>query len=152
MKAVIQRAAEASVAINGKIAGKCGRGLLILLGAARGDNEDDALFLAEKISKMRIFEDDNGKMNLSVNDICGEALIISNFTLCANCRRGNRPDFLGAESPERAKELYELFIKLLRERLKSGCAEHGEFGADMQVSLINDGPVTIILDTTELRK
>lgn len=150
MRAVLQRVENASVIIDGFVKGKCGQGLLILLGIAVGDTENDALVLAEKISKLRIFSDENGKMNLSVNDIGGSALVISNFTLCAEYRKGNRPDYLQAAAPETANKLYEYFITILRERIKF--VESGEFGADMKISLINDGPVTIVMDSNILIK
>lgn len=150
MRAVLQRVENASVMIHGFIKGKCGQGLLILLGIAVGDTENDALALAEKISKLRIFSNENGKMNLSVNDIGGSALVISNFTLCAEYRKGNRPDYFQAAAPETANKLYEYFITILRERIKY--VESGEFGADMKISLINDGPVTIVMDSDILIK
>lgn len=151
MKAVIQRVSEASVSVEEKIIGACGKGFLILLGVTKGDTETDAELLAAKIAKMRIFSDENGKMNLSLADVHGELLVISNFTLLADCRHGNRPDYFGAESPSRAKELYEFFVK--RVEALSGCpTAAGEFGADMDVALHNDGPVTILLDSKELTR
>ena len=149
MTAVLQRVSEASVTIDGKTTGVIGRGLLILLGVARDDDESDAGLLCEKISKLRIFEDVNEKMNLSVVDIGGKPLLISNFTLLADCRHGNRPDFFGAEAPDKAKLLYESFKRTLSQKLP---VESGEFGADMRVSLVNDGPVTITLDSRALTK
>jgi len=150
MIAVLQRVESASVTINGTVKGKCGQGLMILLGVAKEDTESDAVVLAEKISKLRIFSDDDGKMNLSVTDVNGSALVISNFTLCADYKKGNRPDYFGAASPDTANKLYEYFIKLLRERILN--VESGEFGADMKISLINDGPVTIVMDSKVLNK
>ncbi len=151
MKAVIQRVLRAKVDVEGKTAGECEKGFLILLGVAKGDDEEDADVLVSKISKLRVFEDENGKMNLSVKDISGEFLIISNFTLCADCHHGNRPDFFGAEAPARAKELYEYFIEKMKS--ESGCkTENGIFGADMKVSIENDGPVTIVIDSLELKR
>ena len=151
MKAVIQRVSRASVSVDGQIIGSCGKGFLILLGAVKDDNEENADLLAAKIAKMRIFCDENGKMNLALGDVGGELLVISNFTLCADCRHGNRPDFFGAEAPVRAKELYEYFTANLA--ALSGCkTETGEFGADMKVDLLNDGPVTVILDSEDLKK
>lgn len=150
MIAVIQRVKYAEVKINGKIHGSCGEGLMILLGVAQGDCENDAELLASKITKLRIFSDSEGKMNLSVKDIDGEALIISNFTLLANYKKGNRPDYLNAASPENAKRLYEYFVSLVSLELKH--TDKGEFGADMEVSLLNNGPVTIVMDSEVLKK
>lgn len=151
MRAVVQRVSGASVAVSGETVGKCGRGFLILLGVAKGDTEADADVLAAKLSKLRVFEDGNGKMNLSLPDIGGELLIISNFTLYADCRHGNRPDFLMAEAPAEANRLYEYFTD--RMKTLSGCpTETGAFGADMKVSIENDGPVTLVIDSPELMK
>ena len=151
MRAVVQRVSGASVAVSGETVGKCGRGFLILLGVAKGDTEADADVLAAKLSKLRVFEDGNGKMNLSLSDIGGELLIISNFTLYADCRHGNRPDFLMAEAPAGANRLYEYFTD--RMKTLSGCpTETGVFGADMKVSIENDGPVTLVIDSPELMK
>ena len=151
MRAVVQRVSGASVAVSGETVGKCGRGFLILLGVAKGDTEADADVLAAKLSKLRIFEDGNGKMNLSLSDIGGELLIISNFTLYADCRHGNRPDYLMAEAPAEANRLYEYFTD--RMKTLSGCpTETGVFGADMKVSIENDGPVTLVIDSPELMK
>lgn len=151
MRAVVQRVSWASVAVSGETVGKCGRGFLILLGVAKGDTEADADVLAAKLSKLRVFEDGNGKMNLSLSDIGGELLIISNFTLYADCRHGNRPDFLMAEAPAEANRLYEYFTD--RMKTLSGCpTETGVFGADMKVSIENDGPVTLVIDSPELMK
>lgn len=151
MRAVIQRVNEASVSVDGKIVGACRRGFLILLGVEKGDGEGDADLLAAKIAKMRIFSDENGKMNLSLTDVGGELLIISNFTLCADCRHGNRPDYVGAETPMRAKELYEYFTDRTK-TLTDRPTATGVFGADMSVSLLNDGPVTIVLDSAVLAR
>lgn len=151
MRAVVQRVSGASVAVSGETVGKCGRGFLILLGVAKGDTEADVDVLAAKLSKLRVFEDGNGKMNLSLSDIGGELLIISNFTLYADCRHGNRPDFLMAEAPAEANRLYEYFTD--RMKILSGCpTETGVFGADMKVSIENDGPVTLVIDSPELMK
>ena len=151
MRAVVQRVSGASVAVSGETVGKCGRGFLILLGVAKGDTEADADVLAAKLSKLRVFEDGNGKMNLSLSDIGGELLIISNFTLYADCRHGNRPDFLMAEAPAEANRLYEYFTDKMK--TLSGCpTETGVFGADMKVSIENDGPVTLVIDSPELMK
>lgn len=151
MKAVIQRVAEASVSIGGEIRSEIKKGFLVLLGVGKGDSESEADVLASKIAKMRIFCDENDKMNLSLNQVDGELLVISNFTLLANCVHGNRPDYFGAESPDRANELYEYFVEKIKN--ESGVRTvTGEFGADMKVSILNDGPVTIVLDTDELKK
>ena len=151
MKAVIQRVAEASVNIGGEIRSEIKKGFLVLLGVGKGDGEAEADVLASKIAKMRIFCDENDKMNLSLNQVDGELLVISNFTLLANCVHGNRPDYFGAESPDRANELYEYFVEKIKN--ESGVRTvTGEFGADMKVSILNDGPVTIVLDTDELKK
>lgn len=151
MKVVVQRVSEASVTVEDRVIGACGKGFLVLLGVSKGDTEGDAELLAAKIAKMRVFCDENGKMNLSLADVHGELLVISNFTLLADCRHGNRPDYFGAEAPARAKELYEFFVK--RVEALSGCPTAvGEFGADMDVSLHNDGPVTVLLDSKELTR
>ena len=151
MRAVIQRVLSASVEVGGKTVGSCKKGLFILLGVKKGDGEEDAELLASKISKLRIFEDENQKMNLSVCDIGGEILIVSNFTLCADCRRGNRPDFFGAEAPSEAKRLYEFFVERAKD-ISGLKTETGVFGADMKIFLENDGPVTIVIDSDELKK
>ena len=151
MRAVLQRVTSAQVKIEGEIKGECQQGFLVLLGVKQGDTEKEADFLANKVANLRIFSDENDKMNLSLLDIEGEALVISNFTLYADCSHGRRPNFLNAEKPEKANELYEYFCTRLKEQgVKS--VEKGEFGADMKVSLLNDGPVTIILDTEEIMK
>ena len=150
MRAVIQRVASASVEVDGKIVGACGKGYLILLGVADGDTELDAELLCKKIAALRIFRDENDKMNLSIRDIDGEALVISQFTLLANYRHGNRPDFLESAKPDEANRLYEYFKDLLSRELRR--VECGIFGADMKVSLINDGPVTICMDSEMLKK
>lgn len=148
MKLVIQRVTEASVSIEENCVGKIGRGYLVLLGVGEGDNEEIAEKMFEKMMKLRIFEDEDGKTNCSIRDVKGELLIVSQFTLYADCRKGNRPSFIKAGKPDRAKELYEYFLQLAEERY--GSCEHGEFGADMQVSLCNDGPFTIVLDSEEI--
>jgi len=150
MKAVLQRGKNASVEVDGNIVGSCGAGLMILLGVARGDTEQDARLLAEKILKLRIFSDENGKMNLSVRDVDGEILCISQFTLLANYAHGNRPDYLDSAPPDEANRLYEYFISLVSSEVKH--TGTGIFGADMKVSLLNDGPVTIVMDSEKLRK
>ena len=150
MRAVIQRVSSASVAVDGEVVGSCERGYLILLGVAQGDTELDAELLCKKIAALRIFRDENDKMNLSIRDIDGEALVISQFTLLANYRHGNRPDFLESAKPDEANRLYEYFKGLLSRELRR--VECGIFGADMKVSLTNDGPVTICMDSEVLKK
>ncbi len=146
MRAVIQRVLHSSVSVDGKTVGEIEKGLNILLGVVEGDTEAEADVLASKIAKMRIFEDENEKMNLSVTDVGGSALVISQFTLCADCRKGNRPSFSSSASPDRAKELYEYFSVQLRNNGVEK-VENGIFAADMKVDIQNDGPVTIILDS-----
>lgn len=148
MIAVLQRVYNATVYADGVFSGSIQRGLYILLGVENGDNELQAELLAEKISKLRIFSDENGKMNLSVNDIGGEALVVSNFTLNANYSHGNRPDYLASASPVEADRLYNYFISLLSDRVKK--VEHGVFGADMRTDMSTDGPVTIIMNSALL--
>lgn len=150
MKAVVQRVSSAGVEINQKDARSIKEGLLVLLGVERGDTAEDGAFLAGKIANLRIFSDEMGKMNLCLLDIGGEALVVSNFTLCGNCGAGRRPSFEKAAAPEEAKKLYELFV----EELKGAGVKKlvtGEFGASMRVSLVNEGPVTFVLDTKELK-
>jgi len=151
MKAVIQRVSYASVSVDGEVTGSIGKGFLILLGVVDGDTSAQAEVLASKVAKLRVFEDDNQKMNLSLLDVGGEALVVSQFTLCADCKKGNRPSFTPSAPPDIANELYLEFSELLRSNgiMK---VENGVFGADMKVSLLNDGPVTIILDTDLWRK
>ncbi len=146
MKAVIQRVTSASVSVDGEIKGKIGSGFLVLFGAAEGDTEKDAVLLAKKTSALRIFEDENGKMNKSLLDIGGDVLAISQFTLLADVKKGNRPSFIEAMEPTGAEKLYELYCNELKNNGIS-VVEKGVFGADMKVSLVNDGPVTIIYDT-----
>ena len=150
MKAVIQRVSSASVAVDGNVVGSCEKGYLILLGVAQGDTELDAELLCKKIAALRIFRDENEKMNLSIRDIGGEALVISQFTLLANYKHGNRPDFLESAKPDEANRLYEYFKALLSKELRR--VESGIFGADMKVTLTNDGPVTICMDSNVLKK
>ena len=145
MRFVIQRVNHANVKIDGEVVGNIGHGLLILFGAGQDDTEEMLPKYVDKICKMRIFEDENGKTNLSLADVGGELLIVSQFTLYADCRKGNRPSFVHACEPDLANELYEKFVALCRERVAK--VETGEFGADMKVSLTNDGPVTIILES-----
>lgn len=151
MKALIQRVSEASVTVEGKLKGSCKKGFLILFCSVESDDKTDIPLLAGKVSKLRIFEDENGKMNKSILDIGGEVLCVSQFTLAADTRKGNRPSFMNAKDPETAADYYDEFCKELK---KQGIAkvEKGVFGADMKVSLVNDGPVTIMLDTSIWRK
>ena len=150
MIAVIQRVNSATVFAGGVFSGSIERGLYILLGVAKGDTQVDCALLAEKISKLRIFSDENGKMNLSVKDVLGQALVVSNFTLNANYSHGNRPDYLNSAPPKEANELYEIFKAELSAR-DIHC-ESGVFGADMCTEMSTDGPVTIVMDSLLLRK
>ena len=150
MIAVLQRVRSAAVSVDGEERGRCARGLLVLLGVDVDDTEEDARLLSEKIANLRIFEDENGKMNLSALAVGGEALVISNFTLLANYSHGHRPDYMRAARPEQAEPLYLHFTELLRARLPSVAC--GVFGADMKVSIEADGPVTIVMDSLVLRK
>lgn len=144
MKLVIQRVKHAKVEVENEIVGKIGQGFLVLLGVGPEDTKEIADYLVQKLIKLRVFEDENGKMNLSLKDINGELLIVSQFTLYADCTGGNRPSFTLAAKPDKANELYEYFIsECKKEKVK---VEHGIFGADMKVDLLNDGPVTIILE------
>lgn len=144
MKLVIQRVSEAKVEVDNKVVGEIGKGFLVLFGAGEDDTKEQADFLAEKLSNLRIFEDENEKMNLSIKDIDGELLIVSQFTLYADCKKGNRPSFVKAAKPDIANELYEYFMEQCKKNVKK--VERGIFGAHMKVSLLNDGPVTIILE------
>ena len=150
MKLVIQRVRSASVSIDGKVTGKISAGLMILVGVAETDTRDDAEFAANKSANLRIFEDDEGKMNRSLLEIGGAVLAISQFTLLGDTRKGRRPSFINAAHPEKGNELYEYFIRKLKEM--DITVETGVFGAMMDVQLINTGPVTIILDTEERRQ
>ncbi|MCQ2453876.1 MAG: D-aminoacyl-tRNA deacylase [Clostridia bacterium] len=145
MRAVVQRVTEASVKVNGEIVGSIGQGLMVLLGVKTGDTEKDALYMADKILKLRIFEDENGKMNRSLKDIGGSVLCVSQFTLLGDCRGQNRPGFTQAEAPERANELYERVCARMREQ--DVTVETGIFRTDMKVALVNDGPITILVDS-----
>ena len=148
MKIVIQRVSEASVTIDGTVHGKIGKGFLLLVGVTDADNEQTARKMADKLSKLRIFEDEQGKMNLSLTQVGGEILSVSQFTLLADCRKGNRPSFTGAGSPEHAEKLYLYLNEYLRNL--GFTVEEGIFGAEMKVRLLNDGPVTILLDSNQL--
>lgn len=151
MKAILQRVSNARVDIENKTVGQIEKGFLILLGVENGDEQRDAEVLAAKISGLRIFTDENDKMNLSLTDVGGGVLVISNFTLCADCSHGRRPSFIAAARPETAEPLYEYFC---RKMIDNGISrvEKGAFGADMQVSLTNDGPVTIEINSKDLKK
>ena len=151
MKVVLQRAKYAEIKVEEKIVGKIENGLLIFLGIGKNDNEDIADKLVKKICNMRIFEDENNKMNKSIKDINGDILLVSQFTLYANCKSGNRPSFIDACEPKKANELYEYFKKSCKQELKKNI-ESGIFGANMKVELLNDGPVTILLNSEELWK
>lgn len=145
MRAVIQRVAHASVAVDGEVIGRCGVGLLVLLAVAPEDTEAQARWLANKLAGLRVFPDDQGRMNRSALDVGGEALVISQFTLYGDCRKGRRPSFVKSAGPELAEPMYERFCELLA---GAGLAvARGRFAADMKVSLLNDGPVTLIVDT-----
>lgn len=148
MKLVIQRVSHARVSIEEQVVGKIGKGYLVLMGAGDGDTKEIAEKMFDKMMKLRIFSDENGKTNLSIEQVKGELLIVSQFTLYANCKKGNRPSFVDACNPKEAEELYEYFLSLAKNRY--GSCEHGVFGADMQVSLCNDGPFTVILDSKEI--
>lgn len=147
MKAVIQRVYDAELSVGGETVSEISEGMTVYFGVAKGDSESDCERYAKKIANLRIFEDDNGKMNLSVKDVGGEILLISQFTLLADCTRGNRPDFFGAEAPERAKALYEYTGKCLE--AEGVPVKYGVFGADMTIGQTNIGPVTIILELPE---
>lgn len=147
MKAVIQRVSEASVTVDGRLVSQIGRGFLVLLGVVQGDSDAEAEWIARKISGMRIFEDGEGRMNLSLDDIGGSVIVVSQFTLCADCRKGNRPSFVEAAPADEARRLYEKVAALLRERFGTERVGTGIFQTHMEVRLLNDGPVTIILDT-----
>ncbi|MBR6117672.1 MAG: D-tyrosyl-tRNA(Tyr) deacylase [Paludibacteraceae bacterium] len=149
MRVVIQRCARAEVRIEGEIAGAIGRGFMLLVGITDGDTKAEADLLAKKVAQMRVFEDAEGKMNLSLHDVGGAILSISQFTLYADCKKGNRPSFIKAARPETAAPLYDYFNEVLRTQYGLQ-VETGRFGADMKVDFINDGPVTILLDTAEL--
>jgi len=148
MRAVVQRVREASVTVEGRETGRIGPGLLILLGVAQGDSERDVAYLAKKCAEVRIFEDAEGKMNRSVKEIGGRALVVSQFTLLADCRKGRRPSFTGAAPPDEAERLYERFVERLR--AEGLAVATGVFGAMMDVASVNAGPVTLLLDSSRL--
>jgi len=145
MRAVLQRVSRAKVTVDGEVTGEIGKGILVLLGVSRGDSEKEAVYLVEKTLNLRIFEDENDKMNLSLLDVAGELLVVSQFTLYGDARKGRRPSFIEAAAPVRANKLYEYFVSEARKQLKK--VETGRFQAMMDVELVNDGPVTILLDT-----
>ena len=145
MRAVVQRVSEASVMVDGQTVGAIRQGLMVLLGVARGDTSGDAVYLAEKTCGLRIFQDQQGKMNRSVEDISGNVLVVSQFTLLGDCRKGRRPGFTEAAEPELADKLYEEYVALLRQR--GVTVATGVFRAEMKVGLVNDGPVTMLLDS-----
>ena len=144
MKIVLQRVTQASVTVDGQVIGKIGQGFLVLLGVCDTDTEAIADKMVDKLCKLRIFQDDQGKTNLSLADVGGELLLVSQFTLYANCKKGNRPSFIEAGAPDMAEELYEYMIQEAQKTVP--VVEHGVFGADMKVALVNDGPFTILLD------
>lgn len=150
MIAVLQRVNRAAVRVDGKTVGSCQKGLLVLLGVAKGDGEEDAKALADKIVNLRIFEDENGKMNLSLADVGGEMLTVSNFTLLASYKKGKRPDYFAAATPDEADRLYCYFCDLVENSVEH--AQRGVFGADMQIETVCDGPVTIVMDSNVLLK
>lgn len=148
MKLVIQRVTHASVTVDNNVIGKIGKGYMVLIGVSDTDTEEIADKMLDKMIKLRIFEDENGKTNLSLADVGGELLLISQFTLYANCKKGNRPSFIEAGSPDHANALYEYIIEKCKERVD--VVEQGEFGAEMKVELLNDGPFTVILDSKQI--
>lgn len=147
MKLVIQRVNHASVTIDGQVTGAIGKGYLVLLGVGQGDTREMADRFVEKLYKLRIFPDAAGKTNCSIQDVQGQILVVSQFTLYADCRKGNRPSFIGAGSPQMAEELYEYFVEKCRQVF--GEVAHGSFGADMKVALENDGPFTLVWDSSQ---
>lgn len=149
MIVVLQRVSESSVNIDGETVARGGKGLLLLAGIEKGDDEQDAVLMTEKLLKLRVFEDENEKMNLSVSDVGGDVVIVPNFTLLAAYRKGTRPDYTNSAPPAEAKRLFEYFCSLMAERIHTEC---GVFGADMKVSLLNDGPVTIVMDSRVLKR
>ena len=148
MKIVLQRVTEAKVEVDGEVKGQIGKGYLLLVGVVAEDTVEIADKMIEKISRLRIFQDSEGKTNLGISDVDGEVLIISQFTLCADCRKGNRPSFTGAGNPVMAEELYEHMVEKSKDLFKH--VQKGVFGADMKVSLVNDGPFTLVLDSKEI--
>lgn len=148
MRIVLQRVKRARVSVGDRVLGTIGEGFLILLGVSDSDTEETADRMSDKVCRLRIFQDENGKTNCSLKDVGGELLVVSQFTLYADCRKGNRPSFIRAGAPEPANRLYEYFVERCRAYVDK--VEHGEFGADMQIDLINDGPFTLMLDSDTL--
>jgi D-tyrosyl-tRNA(Tyr) deacylase len=148
MRAVVQRVSQGKVEVNNEVVGKINKGLLILLGVERGDTKDDLKYIQDKVCNLRIFEDENEKMNLSLKDIDGELLIVPQFTLHGDARKGRRPSFINAEDPSKADQFYEKLIENCSKTIRN--VQGGKFGADMKVSLTNDGPVTILLDSKKI--
>ena len=148
MKAVLQVVSHATVRVEGEVTGQIDKGLLVFLGVAEEDEQTDLDQIVKKVTELRIFKDDAGKTNLSLQDVNGELLIVSQFTLLADCKKGRRPSFVKAGNPQKAEEMYEEFIRVCKEKVPK--VEHGVFGADMKVELLNDGPFTIVLDSKEL--
>lgn len=148
MRAVVERVSRASVSVNGEIIGKTDKGFLVLLGVGDGDTYEDLKYIAEKVMGLRVFSDENDKMNLSIRDIGGSILAISQFTLYGDCRKGRRPNFTSAMEPKTAERMYNDFVGILRDNGIE--TQTGKFGADMQVELVNDGPVTLILDSSKI--
>lgn len=144
MRLIVQRVSNAQVSVDGKVTGKIDKGFMVLIGITHSDTRENADYLAKKLCNLRVFEDDNDKMNLSIKDVGGDLLIVSQFTLYADCNRGNRPSFVNSAKPDVANELYEYFIKECRKYIDK--VETGVFGAHMKVKLLNDGPVTIMLE------
>lgn len=147
MKSVVQRVKSAKVEVDGKVIGSIKKGFLVLLGVCDEDTDHDKIWLADKIAGLRVFDDENGKMNLALSDVGGEILIVSQFTLFGNCKKGKRPDFTSAGKPDYAKKMYLEFVEYMKTKIE--VVKTGEFGADMLVSLENDGPVTLIIDSKE---
>ena len=150
MRCVVQKVTHSSVTVDNELVGKIGPGFMVLVGVENGDTEADADYIAGKITGLRIFEDADDKMNLSLKDVNGEVLLVSQFTLYADCKKGNRPSFIRAGKPDMASDMYEYIIAKCKEQMP--VVERGEFGADMKVEIYNDGPVTIMLDSKELFK
>lgn len=148
MRAIVERVSRASVSVNGEIIGKTGKGFLVLLGVGDGDTDEDLKYIAEKVMGLRVFSDENDKMNLSIRDIGGSILAISQFTLYGDCRKGRRPNFTSAMEPKTAERMYNDFVRILRDNGIE--TQTGKFGADMQVELVNDGPVTLMLDSSKI--
>ena len=149
MRTIIQRVSQSDITINGEKGGSIGKGFMVLVGVSEEDSEKEAEYLADKLVGLRVFSDSEDKMNLALEDVGGELMIVSNFTLYANCKKGNRPSFVKAQKPPRATEIYDHFVDRVKAKF-NGKIVTGEFGADMQINLTNDGPITIIMDTDEM--